>query len=58
MRHVSAPPFASRDGSYWARCECGFESGPFFDMESVVDSLMEHAAYGAINPVAVEGEGR
>jgi hypothetical protein len=32
------------DGWYSAQCTCGFTEGPFPDVETMVDALMEHAA--------------
>ena len=34
---------AEPDGSYRARCECGFNYGPFPGVEDAVDALMDHA---------------
>lgn len=31
------------DGWLWARCVCGYETGPFPDFGVVLDALMEHA---------------
>jgi hypothetical protein len=33
-----------RGGWFSARCTCGFTEGPFPDLETMVDALMEHAA--------------
>lgn len=41
--HLSAPPFDDEDGWFFARCECGYEQGPFPDMETTIDALMGHA---------------
>jgi hypothetical protein len=36
-----------RDGWYSAQCTCGFTEGPFPDIETMVDALMEHAFHAA-----------
>lgn len=46
--HVSAPPFEDDDGWYWSRCECNYEQGPFPDMETAIDDLMQHAREQAL----------
>lgn len=38
-----APLVTDADGWYFARCQCGFEQGPFVDTAQAIDALMEHA---------------
>lgn len=48
------------DGWYTARCSCGWSDGPFPDVETMVDALMDHAAAAAMadRPSAGGGPGR
>lgn len=48
MMHLSAPPFEDGDGWFYARCECNYEAGPFPDMETAIDDLMQHARERAL----------
>lgn len=44
--HMSEPGTLEPDADGWwhARCVCGWQQGPFPDIEVVVDALMDHVA--------------
>ena len=41
--HACGDLTEDEDGWYWANCVCGYRSGPFPDLETMVDELMFHA---------------
>lgn len=50
--HATADGTLERQASGWyeARCVCGFTNGPFPDLETTVDELMDHAWAAAASP--------